>query len=109
MVATVGQNLFDKVFNDPKKSGKGLDGSRLQKAVIECPINQGGYTLYDSDFRYVKKDIAPKELKGVGEDYTVYWVLRKIDLLGLHHTCADETIMKETFDVFTPEMVNAER
>ena len=109
LVATVGQNLFDKVFNDPKKSSKGLDGTGLQKAVIECPIQQGGSIRYDNDFRYVKKDIAPKELKGVGEGYTVYWLLRKNDLLALHHTCADKTIMKETFDVFTPEMVKAER
>ena len=109
LVATVGENLFDQVFNDPKKSGKSLDGTGLQKAVIECPIDQGGSARYDNDFRYCKKDIAPKELKGVGEDYTVYWVLRKNDLLGLHHTCANETIMKETFDVITPEMVKAER
>ena len=109
LIATVGKNLFDKVFNDPKTSDIGLNGTRLQKAVIEYPIYQGGSTRYDNDFRYVKKDIAPKELKGVGEGYTVYWLQRKNDLLGLHYTYADETIMKETLDVFTRNMVRAER
>ena len=109
LVATVGQNLFEKVFKDPKKSGKCLIGTGLQKAVIKCPIDQGGSIRYDNDFRYVKEEIASQELKGVGEGYTVYRVLRKHDLLGLHHTCADKKIMKETFDVFTPEMVEAER
>lgn len=108
LVATVGQNLFDKVFDDPKQSGKGLYNTGLQKAVIEYPIDQGGSSLYYDYFRYVKNDISPKELKGVGEGYTVYWVLRDHDLLGLHHTCADKKIMKKTFDVFTPELVKAE-
>ena len=109
MVATVGKNLFDKVFNDPKVSGKDLDGTGLQQAVIKCPIDPGGSARYDYDFRYVKKDIAPEELKGVGEAYTVYRVLRRYDLLRLYNACADKTIMKGTFDVFTPEMVQAER
>ncbi len=108
-VATVGQNLFDKVFNDPKMSGKGLDGAGLQKAVIKCPINQRGFARYDYDFRYVKKDITPEKLKGVGEGYAVYRVLRKHDLLELNHTYADRTVMEGTFEVFTPEMVQAER
>ena len=109
MVATIGQNLFEKVFNDPKKSGKCLIGTGLQKAVIKCPIDQGRSARYDYDFRYVKKDIAPKKLKGVGEGYTVYWVLRSNELLGLHHTYADKNIMRKTLDVFTKEMVDAER
>ena len=109
MVATVGQNLFDKVFNDPKKSDKDLNGTGLQKAVIECPIDKVGSVRYEYDFRYVKEDIAPECLKGVGEGYTVYRVLRKHDLLGLYHTCADKTIMEETtFKVFTREMAQAE-
>lgn len=108
MVATVGQNLFKRVFSDPKKSGKSLNGTGLQKAMIEYSTQQGSIR-YDNDLRYVKMNIAPKKLKGVGEGYMVYWLLRKNELFGLHDTYADKKIMKKTLDVFTPEMVKAER
>lgn len=108
-VVTVGQNLFKKVFDDPNKSGKGLNGTGLQKAVIKRRNDQGRPDHNDDRFRYVKKDIGPEEMKGVGKGYTVYRVLRRCDLLRLRHTGADEKIMKDTFDVFTLEMENAER
>ena len=50
-----------------------------------------------------------KDLKGVGAGYAVYQVLRGNDVLGLRHTGADKEIMEETFEVFTPEMEQAER
>ena len=108
-VVTVGRALFERVVDRSEESGEGLDGTGLQRVVIECPIHQGLSTRYDHSFRYVKKDIAADDLKGVGEGYTVYRVLREHDLLGLHHTCVDEAIMEDTFNVFTLEMAKAER
>ena len=109
-VVTVGQALFEKVVDRSEESKEGLGDTGLQKAVIECPLDQGGSSVrFDHSLRYVKKDIAPECLKGVGEAYTVYRVIRGNDLLGLHHPCADKTIMQDTFNVFTPEMAQAER
>jgi len=36
-------------------------------------------------------------------------VLGEHDLLGLHHTGADEEVMKDTYKVFTKEMEDAVR
>ena len=57
----------------------------------------------------MKKEIRPGKLKGVGEGYAVYRVLREFDLLGLRHSCADEAIMEKTFKVITAEMERAVR
>ena len=108
LVVTVGQNLFERVFYNLKKSGKCLISTKLQKAMIECQNYQGGPTRPYDKFRYVKEDIAPRNLKGVGKGYTVYRVLRKEDLSRLYDTCADKAIMKETFKVFTRKMVQTE-
>ena len=109
-VVTVGQALFEKVVDRSEESEEGLAGTGLQKAVIECPLDPEGLSArFDHTLRYVKKDVPPKCLKGVGEGYAVYRVIRGNDLLGLHHPLADKTIMQETFDVFTPEMAQAER
>ena len=109
-VVTVGQALFERVVDRSEESEEGLDGTGLQKAVIECPLDREGLsTRFDHSLRYVKKDIAPECLKGVGEGYTVYRVIRGSDLLGLHHLRADKTIMQDTFNVFTPKMAEAER
>ena len=108
-VITVGRALFEDTFHAPRDSDGSLDGTGLQMAVVECPIQQGASTRYDHSFRYVKKDIKPEKLKGVDEGYTVYRVLRENDLLGLRHTGADHAIMEDTFNVFTPEMERAER
>ena len=80
----------------------GLTG--LQKAVVECPIHQSGDARFDHSFRYVREYIRPDDLKGMGEGYVVYRVVRESDLLKLRHTGADEAIMAETFEVFTPAM-----
>lgn len=110
-VVTVGQALFEEVIDVSDASDEGLGGTGLQKMVVACPIHQGGGTRYDHRFRYVKKEIRPGKLKGVGEGegYAVYRVLREFDLLGLRHSCADEAIMEKTFKVFTAEMEQAVR
>ena len=108
-IVTVGRTLFERVVDRSEESGQGLDGTALQGAVIECPSDRGPPARFDRSLRYVKKDIAPEDLKGVGEGYTVYRVIRGQDLLGLHDAWADETIMDDTFDVFTSEMAQAER
>ena len=108
-VVTVGRALFERVVDRSEESEEGLDGTGLQKAVIECPIDRGLSARFDHTLRYVKMDVAPECLKGVGEGYTVYRVIRGNDLLGLHHPCADKTIMEDTFNVFTLEMAQAER
>lgn len=109
-VVTVGQAFFEKVVDRSEESEEGLDGTGLQKAVIECPLDPGGLSArFDHTLRYVKKDVLPECLKGVGEGYAVYRVIRGNDLLGLHHPLADKAIMQDTFDVFTPEMAQAER
>ena len=108
-IVTVGRTLFERVVDRSEESGQGLGGTALQRAVIECPNDRGLPARFDRSLRYVKKDIAPEDLKGVGEGYTVYRVVRGQDLLGLHDAWADETIMDDTFDVFTSEMAQAER
>ncbi len=109
-VVTVGRALFERVVDRSEESEEGLDGTGLQRAMIECPLDRGGSsTRFDHTLRYVKKDITPMCLKGVGEGYTVYRVIGENDLLGLHHPCADKTIMQDTFTVFTPKMAEAER
>ncbi len=108
-VVTVGRALFERVVDRSEESEEGLDGTGLQKAVIECPIDRELSVRYDHTLRYVKTDIAPECLKGVSEGYTVYRVIGENDLLGLHHSRAEKTIMEDTFSVFTPEMAHAER
>ena len=108
-VVTVGQSLFEEVIDVSEDSDEGLGGTSLQTAVIECPIYEIGATRFDHCFRYVKQEIGPDDLKGVGEGYAVYRVLRQFDLYRLRHTGADDAIMKETFKVFTSAMERAER
>ena len=108
-VVTVGRELFERVVDRSKESDEGLDGTGLQQAVIECPIQQGTSYRNDHSIRYVETEISQKDLKGVGEGYTAYQVIRRHDLLGLHHTGADKKIMAKTFRVFTPKMAQAER
>ena len=94
-VVTVGRALFEKVVDRSEESEEDLDGTGLQKAVIECPLDRGLSARSDHTLRYVKMDVAPECLKGVGEGYTVYRVIRGNDLLGLHHPCADKKIMQD--------------
>ena len=108
-VVVVGKALFEETFGLPQHPDEDVGGTGLMKTVLRCPIQQGGSERYEHCFRYVKKDIASKDLKGVGAGYAVYQVLRGNDVLGLRHTGADKEIMKETFEVFTPEMEQAER
>ena len=103
-VVTVGRALFEKVVDVSAGPDGGLGGTGLQKAVVECPIHQSGDARFDYDFRYVMEYIRPDDLKGMGEGYVVYRVVRESDLLKLRHTGADEAIMAETFEVFTPAM-----
>ena len=108
-VVVVGKALFEETFGLPQHPDEDVGGTGLMKTVLRCPIQQGGSERYAHCFRYVKKYVVSKDLKGVGEGYTVYRVLRDNDVLGLRHTCADKEIMEETFEVFTPEMEQAER
>ena len=57
----------------------------------------------------MKKNVDAKCLKGVGEGYAVYRVVRKHELLGLRHTGADDEVMEDTYKVFTTEMEDAVR
>lgn len=106
-VVAVGQALFEKVNDMSDYSDEDVGSTGLRKMVVKCPTHQDGSGPYDHGFRYVKEDVGPGDLKGVGEGYTVYRVLRKFDLLGLRHIASDN--MEETFKVFTPAMEKAER
>ena len=108
-VVTVGQTLFEQVADLSTHSDNRVGRTALRETAIACRSLPGGSTRWDSRFRYVEKDISPKDLKGLGEGYTVYRVLRYFDLWGLRHTDADEPIMSDTLQVFTQDMVNAER
>ena len=103
-VVTVGQALFEKVIGVSEDSEKGMGGTHLKKMVVEYPIQQGRAKWFDHCFRYVKKTIKRRHLKGVGEGYVVYHVIREFDLLRLRHNGVDKAIMKETFKVFTQKM-----
>ena len=108
-VVTVGRNLFERVVDVSMEPNEGLAGTRLYKAVIECPVVQGVSKRFDHDFRYVRRHLCASELKGVGSDYAVYRVLREIELLGLHHPDPHDPIMRGTLEVFTPAMKRAVR
>lgn len=108
-VVTVGRTLFEETFGVRGHTDENVGGTGLMKTVLRCPIQQGGSAHFRHCFRYVKKNIAAEDLKGLGEGYTVYRVLRDLDLLKLYHTGADQVIMEETFKVFTEAMVRAER
>ncbi len=83
--------------------------TELRKAVFACPIPDSPGTRFDHWFRFVKKDVDADSLKGVGEACAVYQVIRKLELLGLRHTGADDEIMEDTYKVFTKEMEEAVR
>ena len=108
-VVTVGRALFNRAFGLPEHPDEHVGCTNLMKTVLQCHIQQQGSAHLDHCFRYVPKNIPPKELKGVGEGYTVYRVLRRNDLLSLRHRSAEKSIMRDTFNVFTRAMERAER
>ena len=108
-VVTVGKALFERVVDVSSEPDEGLGGTPLHKAVIECPVVKGVGKRFDHDFRYVRRCVSASELKGVGSDYVVYWVLREMDLLGLCHPEPPDPIMQGAFAVFTPAMKQAVR
>ena len=108
-VVTVGQDLFERVVDVSREPDEGLGGTRLHKAVIECPLVEGVSKRFDHDFRYVRRHLCASELKGVGSEYAVYRVLREMDLLGLPHPDPNDPIMQETLEVFTPALKQAVR
>ena len=108
-VVTVGRALFKRAFGLPQHPDEHVGCTNLMKTVLHCPTYQQAPGRIEHCFRYVPQNVPPKELKGVGEGYTVYRVLRRNDLLGLRHTGADKKIMKDTFKVFTRAMERAER
>ncbi len=107
-VVTVGQNLFKATCHRTSNSDEEVGCSGLMKTTLEYISQRGGIHYLDC-FRYVKKEISAKNLKGVGEKYTVYRMLHAHDLLILRHISADKEIMKKTFNVFTRKMEKAER
>ena len=108
-VVTVGRALFKRAFGLPQHPDEHVGCTNLMKTVLQCHVQQHGSAHLEHCFRYVPKNVPLKKLKGVGEGYTVYRVLRRNDLLGLRHTGADKKIMKDTFKVFTRAMERAER
>ena len=108
-VVAVGKALFERTFGLPQHPDEHVGGTGLMKTVLRCPGREGGPDRHEHCFRYVKEDVLSKDLKGVGEGYAVYRMLRDNDVLGLRHTGADEKIMEETLGIFTPEMEHAER
>ena len=108
-VVTVGKALFERVVDVSREPTVGLGGTHLHKAVIECPITEGGSKRFDHRFRYVRQHVCASELKGIGSDYVVYQVLRKTDLPVLRYPDPHDPIMQETFAVFTPAMEQAVR
>ena len=107
-VVAVGQNLFEEAVEGSPSNADRIGGTELCEAVFACPNPERTGTRYDR-FRFVKEEIDAECLKGVGEEYAVYRVLGEHDLLGLHHTGADEEVMKDTYKVFTEEMEDAVR
>ena len=87
-VVTIGRALFDDTFGVPEFPDEDVGGTGLMKTILRCPFQQQGSARFQHCFRYVKKNIASKELKGVGEAYTVYRVLRQNDPVGpASHRC----------------------
>ena len=108
-VVVVGGNLFEEAVQGSPKDAEVVGDTELRKAVFACPIPDSPGTRFDHWFRFVRKDVDADSLKGVGEGYAVYQVIRKLELLGLRHTGADDEIMEDTYHVFTKEMEDAVR
>ena len=103
-VVAVGRNLFEEAIQGSPEDAEGVGRTELRKAVFACPIPDSPGTRFDHWFRFVKKNVEAKCLKGVGEGYAVYRVIRTHELLGLRCSGADEEVMEDTYEVFTKEM-----
>lgn len=110
-IVTVGQTLFKKVIGTSRDPEKNLGGTSLNRMVVEYTTPQGRGRRSDGCFFYVTKNINPEDLKGVGEEYAVYHVIWKHNLLGLHQDgdAINNPDMGETREVFTEEMEAAVR
>ena len=108
-VVAVGRNLFEEAVQGSPKDADRVGDTELRKAVFACSIRDSRGTRFDHRFRFVKKDVDARCLKGVGEGYAVYQVIREHELLGLRHTSADDEVMEDTYKVFTEEMEDAAR
>ena len=108
-VVAVGRNLFEEAVQGSPDDAEGIGDTELREAVFACPFPESLGTRFDRRFCFVKKEVEAKCLKGVGEGYAVYRVIRKHELLGLRHSGADEEVMEDTYKVFTEEMEDAVR
>ena len=108
-VVAIGRNLFEEAVEGSPDDAEGIGGTELCEAVFACPFAKSLDMRFDRSFGFVKEEIDGECLKGVGEGYAVYRVMRKHELLGLRHTGADEEVMKDTYKVFTKEMEDAVR
>ena len=108
-VVAVGRNLFEEAIQGSPEDAEGIGDTELRQAVFACSRPESPSMYFDRWFCFVKKEVDAKCLKGVGEGYAVYWVVRKLELLGLRHTGADEEIMEDTYKVLTAEMEHAVR
>lgn len=105
----VGRNLFEEAVDGSPDDAEFIGGTELRQAVFACRYPETPGVHFDRDFGFVKEEIDGKCLKGVGEGYAVYRVLRKHELLGLRHIRVDEGILKDTYKVFTKDMERAVR
>ena len=71
-VVTVGRALFKRAFGLPQHPDEHVGCTNLMRTILHCRIQQQGSGHIEHCFRYVPENVPPKELKGVGEGYTVY-------------------------------------
>ena len=109
-IATIGQRLFDKIEGTSWEDAEPVPNTVLRRLVVECPLFPGrGSIRYDHSFLALKQEMREEELKGVGAPYSVYHIVRDIQLFGLHHNQVAKRTMGRTRQYFTPDMVDAVR
>ena len=106
-VVSVGQDLFQEILGDSPNAATQVGATNLFKAVFSYKETMGSSVHWEHSFLFVKKEIPANCLKGMGESYAVYRVVRRRDLLGFCHNGVDPCTMAPTHAVFTKDMVDA--
>lgn len=108
-VVSVGRDLFEETLGDSIDNAKQVSDTNLFRAEFPYKYAEGPSISYEHSFHFVKEEIPAKCLKGTGEGYALYHVLRKHDLLDLYCRNADQGTLCTTHKVFTRDMVHAMR
>ena len=108
-VVSVGKDLFEEILGDSPNAATQVGATNLFKAAFSYQYTKGRSVHWEHSFFFVMKEIPANCLKGIGESYAVYRVVRRGDLLGFCHNGVDPCTMAPTHAVFTKDLVDAVR